>query len=73
LPEVELYHFEHTTTSGSDDINFKYVTTKNGIEFKKRWAERFAAEQATTEETAQWQTLQKRAIEDIDWRSLLPA
>lgn len=73
LPEVELFHFEHTTTSGSDDINFKYVTTKNGIEFKKRWSGQFVMEQATSEEAAQWQTLQKRAIEDIDWRALLPA
>lgn len=70
LPEVELYHFEHTTTAGSDDINFKYVTTKNGITFKNRWGQHFAREQATTDEAAQWKTLPKHGIEEVDWQKL---
>jgi len=72
LPAVELFHFEHTTTSGSGDINFKYVTTKNGIEFKRRWQPHFSAENGPSEEQAQWQTLEKQSIEDLDWRALLP-
>ena len=72
LPTVELFHFEHTTTAGSDDINFKYVTTKNGILFKKRWSQIFATEAGPTDEEAQWQTLPKLSIEDVDWRALLP-
>jgi GT2 family glycosyltransferase len=72
LPEVELYHFEHTTTSGSDDINFKYVTTRNGIEFKRRWSAQFAGEDGPSEAEAQWQTLMKKSIEEVDWRALLP-
>lgn len=71
-PEVEIYHFEHTTTAGSDDINFKYVTAKNGVEFKKRWGSTFSVENATTEEDASWQTLPKKSIEEVDWKALLP-
>lgn len=71
-PHVELFHFEHTTTAGSEDINFRYVTTKNGILFKKRWGATFAAEDGTTEATAAWQTLPKKSIAEVDWRSLVP-
>lgn len=71
-PDVEIFHFEHTTTAGSDDINFRYVTTKNGILFKKRWGATFEGEHGTSESDAQWQTLPKKKIEEIDWRALLP-
>jgi GT2 family glycosyltransferase len=69
-PSVELFHFEHTTTAGSDDINFKYVTTKNGLTFKRRWSEHFARESATSEEAAQWRVLPKHGIEAVDWEKL---
>jgi GT2 family glycosyltransferase len=70
-PGVEIFHFEHTTTAGSGDINFKYVTTKNGLTFKQRWSERFARENATTEDAAQWRVLPKHGIEEVDWRALI--
>ena len=70
LPRVELYHFEHTTTAGSDDINFKYVTTRNGLLFKKRWGETFAAENGPTEAETAWLTLEKRALENVDLGAL---
>jgi len=72
LPSVEVFHFEHTTTSGSGDINFKYVTTKNGIEFKRRWQPHFSTENGPSEEQAQWRNLERQTIEDVDWRALLP-
>lgn len=70
LPRVELYHFEHTTTAGSDDINFKYVTTRNGLLFKKRWGTTFAAESGPTEAETAWRVLEKRAIENVDLEAL---
>jgi GT2 family glycosyltransferase len=72
-PHVEVFHFEHTTTAGSGDINFAYVTAKNGIEFKKRWGANFMIEGGPDEETASWRVLPKKAIEEVDWRALLPA
>lgn len=71
-PAVEVFHFEHTTTSKSDDINFKYVTTKNGMLFKRRWSSVFCNEDGPTEDEAAWKNLEKRGIEDVDWRALLP-
>lgn len=70
LPSVELFHFEHTTTAGSDDINFKYVTTKNGILFKKRWGEQFRAEDGPSEAETQWLTLPKKNIADVNWQEI---
>jgi GT2 family glycosyltransferase len=72
VPTVEVFHFEHTTTAGSGDINFAYVTAKNGIEFKKRWGAAFAAEAGTSEEEANWRALPKKSIDEVDWRQLLP-
>ncbi len=69
-PAVELYHFEHTTTAGSDDINFKYVTTKNGILFKKRWGEQFRAEDGPSEAETQWVVLPKKDIAEVNWHEL---
>lgn len=71
LPSVEVFHFEHTTTAGSGDINFKYVTAKNALAFKKRWGTHFQKENATTEAAAQWKLLSKHAIEDVEWQKLI--
>ena len=71
-PRVELFHFEHTTTAGSSDINFRYVTTKNGLTFKRRWAPTFEHEDGPSDDEARWQTLAKHSIEDVDWQALLP-
>lgn len=70
FPGVELYHWEHTTTAGSSDINFRYVTAKNALTFKKRWSQTFA-HNAAPEEAARWRDLPKSAIEDVDWGALL--
>ena len=71
-PDAEIFHFEHTTTAGSADINFRYVTTKNFVEFKKRWRTVFENENGPTDEAATWRDLPKKSIEDLDWRALLP-
>jgi GT2 family glycosyltransferase len=71
LPAVELFHFEHTTTAGSDDINFRYVTTKNGILFKKRWRTMFEVEDGPDEAATEWLSLPHKKIEELDWLGLL--
>lgn len=69
-PETEIYHFEHTTTAQSDDINFRYVTTKNGMTFKARWESVFREEHGPSDEAAQWKILPKHGIEAVDWETL---
>lgn len=71
-PQVELFHFEHTTTAGSEDINFKYVTTKNGLTFKKRWESTFANEDGPSEAETAWLAIEKHDISQVDWVELMP-
>jgi GT2 family glycosyltransferase len=63
VPTAAMYHYEHTTTSGSVDINFKYVTIRNGMTFKKRWQHLFASESGPTDEEAKWRELPRQTIE----------
>ena len=69
-PRANLFHFEHTTTAGSDDINFRYVTTKNGLTFKKRWSETFAQENGPSDEECRWQEIPKLGIEAVNLADL---
>ncbi len=71
-PRIEVFHFEHTTTAGSSDINFAYVTAKNSVEFKRRWSKMFASENGPSEEETRWQDIARQAIDEVDTASLLP-
>ncbi len=68
---VEVFHFEHTTTAGSSDINFRYVTAKNSVEFKKRWAKMFRVENGPSEDECKWRDIERKTIEEVDAASLL--
>jgi len=71
-PCVEMYHFEHTTTAGSRDINFKYVTIKNGLLFKQRWRHMFEHENGPPDEECLWKPIPKKGIEQMneqEWRT----
>jgi len=62
-PSVEMYHFENVTTSGSVDVNYRYVTIRNGLKFKERWAHRFSQEQGPADEETMWAKLETHPIE----------
>lgn len=64
-PAVEMYHFENVTTDNSPQINFKYQTIKNGMEFKRRWRHIFTTEDGPAEDTLHWAELPRRRIEEI--------
>lgn len=71
-PRVEVFHFEHTTTAGSSDINFRYVTAKNAVEFKRRWSKMFSVENGPSEDEARWQDIPRKTLEEVDVAALLP-
>ena len=64
-PAAEMYHFENVTTDNSPQINFKYQTIKNGLEFKKRWRHLFTAENGPADDTLRWAELPRTRIEEI--------
>ncbi|MCS6863088.1 MAG: glycosyltransferase family 2 protein, partial [Abditibacteriales bacterium] len=72
-PEVEMFHFEHVTTGGSPDINFKYVTIKNGLLFKKRWQHVFQHDGGPPDAAVQWKQLPKKTLDEVDVEAWLHA
>jgi GT2 family glycosyltransferase len=65
VPEVEMYHWEHTTTAGSSGINFAMVTLRNGRTFKQRWAEQIQLDAELDDEAARWRVIEKRDIGEV--------
>ncbi len=62
-PAAELYHFESVTTDGSVDLNYRYITIKNGLEFKRRWQHMFSQENGPADTECQWAALETRPLE----------
>ena len=62
-PRVSMYHYESVTTAGSQGVNYKYVTIKNGIEFKKRWRHMFEAEAGPEDAECGWAKQETRPFE----------
>jgi GT2 family glycosyltransferase len=52
--DVEMYHFENVTTSGSKAINSPYQIAKNGMLFKRRWLKMFRSENGPKDSTWHW-------------------
>ncbi|MBI5831562.1 MAG: glycosyltransferase family 2 protein [Armatimonadetes bacterium] len=65
VPEVEMYHWEHTTTSGTGGINFSLVTLRNGRTFAKRWQAMLAADATQPDEAAKWREITRFGLEDV--------
>lgn len=63
-PAAEMYHYENTTTAGSPDLNFRYITIRNGLEFKRRWQHRFRAEGGPPDEECHWRELPVKTIDE---------
>jgi len=62
-PRAEMYHYESVTTAGSQSVNYKYVTIKNGLEFKKRWRRMFEAEVGPEDTECVWAKRETRPFE----------
>ncbi len=62
-PRAEMYHFENTTTDGSVDVKFKYVTMKNWQAFKERWRHMFETEGGPPDSECRWAKLETRPLE----------
>ncbi len=62
-PSVEMYHYESVTTDASPDVNYKYITIRNGMEFKRRWQRMFSQEDGPPDEECVWRKLETRPIE----------
>jgi len=62
-PSAEMYHYESVTTDNSPDVNYRYITIRNGMEFKRRWRHVFEREDGPPDEVCRWKQLETRPIE----------
>ncbi len=62
-PVAEMYHYESVTTDNSPDVNYKYITIRNGMEFKRRWHHVFEHEDGPPDSECRWRKLETRPIE----------
>ena len=62
-PAAEMYHYESVTTDHSPDVNYRYVTIRNGMEFKRRWRHMFETEDGPPDSECRWAPLETRPIE----------
>lgn len=71
-PSAVLYHYESVTTDASADVNYKYITIKHGMEFKRRWRHMFSQEGGPPDEECRWQELETRPLEQTGIPPLVP-
>ncbi|MCY3020277.1 MAG: glycosyltransferase family 2 protein [Planctomycetota bacterium] len=64
-PGVEMYHFENVTTGRTGTLNYPYLTVKNGLKFKQKWAHRFTAEDGPPDDTWSWAAIPTVKLEDV--------
>ena len=64
-PGVELYHFENVTTGQTKELNYPYITVKNGLKFKEKWKHRFMHEDGPADADWKWAKVPAVRLEDI--------
>ncbi|MHC4870275.1 MAG: glycosyltransferase family 2 protein [Planctomycetota bacterium] len=64
-PEVSMLHCENITTDGSSDINYKYVTVKNGKKFKEKWRHVFELEDGPEDSEIKWLDIPKHSMSEL--------
>lgn len=64
-PGVEMYHFENVTSGRTKELNYPYLTVKNGLKFKKKWQHRFSVENGPLDKDWSWAQIKTIALEDV--------
>ncbi|HEY3320484.1 MAG TPA: glycosyltransferase family 2 protein [Planctomycetota bacterium] len=64
-PSVELYHFENVTTGRTGTLNYPYLTVKNGLKFKQKWAHCFEKENGPPDDAWSWANVATVSLEDV--------
>jgi len=65
FPRVEMYHFENVTSADTPQINYTYVTIKNGMRFKKKWRFMFEKEGGPADKDLHWKEIEKHDLAEI--------
>lgn len=65
IPDVEMYHFESVTTTGTPSLPNTYLVVKHGLIFKKRWRSMFERENGPPDAETRWRRLPRRDLSQI--------
>ena len=65
-PEVEMYHFESSTTQGVSGNRNAAAVIRNGLAFKKRWQHVFQNEDGPPDEQCKWRELPPEVFDYAD-------
>jgi len=72
LPEVEFYHFENVTSDGTPGLNYRYLTIRNGLLFKKKWRHRFSRENGPADHSIVWKDIPPHNLQELPELDILP-
>lgn len=64
-PEVTVYHYENVTTDGTPSLNYTYLTVKNGLKFKRKWAEQVAKENGPEDASMGWREIPHVRFDEV--------
>jgi O-antigen biosynthesis protein len=64
-PSIEMYHFENVTTGRTAELNYPYITVKNGLKFKQKWEHRYTQENGPSDESWSWAKISTVVLEDV--------
>lgn len=64
-PGVEMYHFENVTSGRTKELNYPYLTVKNGLKFKKKWQHRFSVENGPEDKDWSWAKINTISLDDV--------
>ena len=64
-PDVEMYHFESTTTQGTPTLANPAVVVRNGLTFQRRWRQLFNTEDGPDEAACRWRPMPSVPLDQI--------
>lgn len=64
-PSVEMYHFENVTTGRTAELNYPYLTVKNGMKFKDKWQHRYLAEKGPADADWTWAKVATVTLDNV--------
>lgn len=64
-PDVEMYHFEGVTTTGTLSLPNTYLIVKHGLIFKKRWRAMFERENGPPDAETEWRDIPRHNFAEI--------
>jgi len=64
-PSVEMYHFENVTTGRTAELNYPYLTVKNGMKFKEKWQHRYLVEKGPADADWTWAKVATVTLDNV--------